>query len=189
MELKGRLLNIVRDIRSNEFLLTFAVKVIPSWVDKFLDGSDLAISLKKWREKRSLDANAYYWVLVSKISEALGQGQSYVHNALLREYGTLEMIDGRLVPTYIKDTEEAIDIVFSDEYRHLKPTSKTVTAKNGDVLRMWYEIKGSSKYDTKEMSTLINGAVQEAEDLGIETLPPEKLERMMQDYEINHAKR
>ena len=43
-------------------------------------------------------------------------------------------------------------------------------------------IKGSSEYDTKEMSSFIDGIISEAKGLGIETLPPEELERMMKDY-------
>ena len=43
----------------------------------------------------------------------------------------------------------------------------------------WYKvIKGSSEYDTKEMSVFIDGIVQEAEQLGIDTLPPAEIERL-----------
>jgi hypothetical protein len=39
-------------------------------------------------------------------------------------------------------------------------------------------LRGSHTYDTKEMSRLIDGVVEAAKELGIETLTPEQLERM-----------
>lgn len=50
-------------------------------------------------------------------------------------------------------------------------------------------LRGSSTYDTAEMSTLINGLVEECKDLGIETMTPQELERMMALYEQNRRKR
>lgn len=41
---------------------------------------------------------------------------------------------------------------------------------------------GSSSYDTFEMSRLIDEIVAEAKDLGIETMPPEELERLIQSW-------
>ena len=49
-------------------------------------------------------------------------------------------------------------------------------------------LRGSSTYNTEEMSKLIDGLVSECKEQGIETLPPEELERMMQAYEQNRRK-
>ena len=46
-----------------------------------------------------------------------------------------------------------------------------------------YSGKGSSGYNTSEMSALIDGVVSECKEMGIETLPPEELERMMDAYD------
>lgn len=40
-------------------------------------------------------------------------------------------------------------------------------------------MRGSHTYDSREMSELIKGTIQEAEDLGIETLTPRELEQML----------
>ena len=48
--------------------------------------------------------------------------------------------------------------------------------------------RGSHTYDTKEMSILIGGTVQEAKDLDIETMPPDELERMMKAYEASYER-
>jgi len=49
-------------------------------------------------------------------------------------------------------------------------------------------LKGSSAYDTQEMSVLIEGLVSECKELGIETLPPDEIKRMLMTYEANRRK-
>ena len=44
--------------------------------------------------------------------------------------------------------------------------------------------KGSSEYDTREMAILIDGIVSEAKEMGIETLPPQELERLKQTWDV-----
>lgn len=185
MELKGRLLDIARDIRSGEFRISISVKEIPSSIDELME-RDLAISLKRWREKRSMTANAYYWVLVAKISSMLGTSQAVVHNWLLRGYGQLEMVDGQIISIMLPDTEEAADRIMAADTYHLRPTDYTEIRK-GRTVREYHVLKGSSLYDTKEMATLIDGAVIEAKDLGIETLPPVEIERMLGEYEKHRS--
>lgn len=65
---------------------------------------------------------------------------------------------------------------------HLRPTSQVKAGKNGEMYRTYMMLKGSSVYDTREMSMLIDGLVSECREAGIETLPPEELERMMAAY-------
>lgn len=188
MKMRGKLVDITQDILNGGFQLRLAVATIPSGVERLREEDDLAVTLTKWREQRSLTANAYYWVLVGKISEITGHSNAAVHNLLLRRYGVPETIDGELITTFIPDTDEAAEDILQKEIYHLKQTSYTKQGKNG-TFRAYVLMKGSSDFDTKEMATLIDGTVQEAKDLGIETLPHEDLERMMEDYEKHFAGR
>ena len=188
MKMRGKLVDITQDILNGGFQLRLAVATIPSGVERLREEDDLAVTLTKWRQQRSLTANAYYWVLVGKISEIAKMSNAAVHNLLLRRYGVPETIDGELITTFIPDTDEASKDVLEKEIYHLKPTSYTKQGKNG-TFRAYVLLKGSSDFDTKEMATLIDGTVQEAKDLGIETLPHEDLERMMEDYEKHFAGR
>lgn len=43
--------------------------------------------IKEHKKKRSLNANAYYWVLVNKIADALNQSKEYIHLCMLKQYG------------------------------------------------------------------------------------------------------
>ena len=72
---------------------------------------------------------------------------------------------------------------------HIRPTSQVKQGKDGKAYRTYTVLAGSSTYDTKEMSELINGLVAECKEQGIETLPPEELARMMAEYEENHRKK
>lgn len=185
MKMRGRLVDITQDILNGGFQLRLAVGTIPSGVETLRKDTDLAISLAKWREQRSLSANAYYWVLVSKIAEAAGMSNARAHNMLLRSYGVPETIGGQLTIAMLP--VEAEDEILERELYHLKPTSKTKVGKDGQIFRAYILLKGSSDYDTKEMARLIDGTVEEAKMLGLETLPKEEIERMMAAYEVNHT--
>lgn len=186
MKLKGRLVDISKDVFDGGYFIRIAVKEVPSGIDRFRE-ADLSLSMSIWREQRSLSANAYYWVLVSKIADAIGQNQSVVHNILLRRYGQPKIIDGEPVTTLLLDTDEAEQVALEDEEQHLKPTSHLKEGKDGRIWRFYRVLKGSSQYDTKEMATLIDGAISEAKEMGLETLPSWEIERMMGEYAKHHT--
>lgn len=145
----------------------------------------LDVEIKRHREKRSLDANAYYWLLVGKIRKATGDSNNRIHNMMLDRYGELErMPDGSLIPFCIRDDIDHLEF----PYPHLKPTQKTLS-KGDKLFRWYYQIKGSSEYNTAEMSHLIDGIVSECKEMGIETIPPEELERMMEAYGKKYSDR
>lgn len=141
----------------------------------------LDVEIKKHREKRSLDANAYYWKLVSDLAEALHVSKPYLHNDLLRKYGQIAIIDGKAVYAVIPDTDEAQREIDEAQTYHLKPTAQ-VKAGKGGMFRTYMMLRGSHEYDTREMSQLIDGLINECREMGIETLPPGELERMMAAY-------
>lgn len=182
MKMRGRLVDITQDILNGGFQLRLAVSAIPSGVERLREEGDLAITLAKWREQRSLTANAYYWVIVQKIADAVNASQAVIHNLLLRRYGVLDTIDGQTLTVFIPDTREAEEQAANDEIRHMKPTNHVKEGKDGRMFRAYRLLKGSSKYDTKEFSTLLEGAISEAKEMGLETLPPEEIARMEAEY-------
>ena len=137
-------------------------------------------TLKQWREKRSLDANAYYWQLVTKISAELGKTNTEQHNEFISEYGQFEIMDGSLVNFILLDTIPWQKL----DHIHLKPTAATKVMDDGKLYRVYRVMRGSHTYDSKEMSVLIDGAVEAAKELGIETLPPDELERMKAVWKV-----
>lgn len=189
MESKGTLIDVSRDWKTGKMRLTFEFDSdVSAAIDKIKDKL-LRITVKLWRDKRSLDANSYYWVLLSRLAEAVGISKPRAHNLMLRKYGQNLVIDSQIAFLVIPDTEEAEETALEAESFHIRPTSQVKQGKDGKMYRTYTVLAGSSTYDTKEMSELINGLVSECKEQGIETLTPDELARMMKDYEEKHKKK
>lgn len=145
-----------------------------------LRGKQIAITIKAYKKKRSLDANSYFHVLVGKIADATGNSKVYIKNKLIAEYGQYETINGTLVPLPLDDDIDAYNV----EFVHLQPTSKTTTNQKGKVFRVNLVMRGSHTYDTDEMSKLIDGTVYEAKELGIETMTPNQISEMKERWGV-----
>lgn len=162
-----------------------AMQII-QFLTKQKDGQEWEI--KKHREKRTLSQNSYYWVLVGKIADAMRMPKEQVHNEMLRSYGQVDRIAGGLVTVPIPDTDKAEQAVLRSGKYHLKPTSQVRSGAKGVMYRTYVMLKGSHDLNTEEMSILLDGTVQEAQQLGIETLRPIELEAMRAYEEQHHQK-
>lgn len=182
MEVKGILKAVVKDWVTGRFQITFEVIQDISSQIQSLQDKQLRITVQQWREKRSLDANAYYWVLIAKLAEAMHISKPRAHNLMLRRYGQNLTIDGRGAYIRIPDTEKAEEMALESSEWHIRPTSEVVRGNGGVNYRTYVMLMGSSQYDTAEMSHLIDGLVDECKAAGIETFPPDELARMMADY-------
>lgn len=165
METRGKLVDASRNIFSGKWRLTFEVDALPK-VDT-ISKKDLRITAVQWREKRSLNANAYAHMLIDKIADVVGSSSTEVKNKLLSEWGQLDINDdGKIQTVIIRD-----DVPWEKlEWIHLKPTTSTRVLDDKRLYRVYYVVRGSHTYDSKEMSRFIDGVVQEAKDLGIETM-------------------
>lgn len=191
MEFTGKLVSVAKDWITGQFHLTFSMneQEKAEFIDEIKNVDKLSVRAVKYRQKRSLDANAYYWQLLSKVAEKLLLTKSHAHNITLRKYGQILIIDGKAVYLVLPDTEDAEKTADEAETYHIKPLSQVKEGKGGIMYRTYIMLRGSSDYDTKEMSTLIEGLVSDAKELGIETMTAEELERMMQQYEEHYARR
>lgn len=179
--MKGCFYGLSRDVDGN-LVVSFRVfdeKNARKELETIKDEKTIDIQAKKVHRKRSLSANAYYWVLVQKIAGVLGVSNNRVHNTLLRRYGALQDVDGEPLICFIPDTEKAFNQAIEAETYHIKPTSAVKIFKDGKPRRMYRIIKGSSEYDSAEMARLINGCVDECKHLGIETLTPWEIAQML----------
>ena len=141
----------------------------------FDDLKDCEVDLKvsKKRKKRSLDANAYAWVLIDKIAEKRCLSKSEVYRNAIRDIGGVSEI----VCVQNKAKQSMIDAWthFGVGWQVDELESKIEGCTN---LVLY---KGSSVYDTKQMNALIDSLVQDAQSIGIETMPPEKLESLLRE--------
>lgn len=186
MRTKGRVIGVTRSILTEKLNITLEADCSVDDIDA-LSNIDLDIEIKKESKKRSLDANAYYWVLVTQIARATGGSNSSIHNQMLREYGSLQDMDGQIITVELPDSEKAEKTALESETFHLKPTSE-VRVVDGELRRTYLMLKGSHEYDTSEMRRLIDGVVGEAKELGLETMTPAEIERMVSLWQ-SHANR
>lgn len=177
MKGRGKLVNVTRNIRNNRLLITIEAAVE---ADKVLGLSDkeLTVELKEYNPKRSLTSNAYYWELIGQLSAATGEPSSWLHNKMLREYGTRKVISGCLIMAIIPDTEEAEKMVLCDEKNHLSPTSNVKKGSDGKNYRWYVQLKGSSEMDQAEFGRLIDGLIDECQAVGIDTMTKDEVAQL-----------
>lgn len=173
MEIKATLIDFVPTRNSGGSLLTFKAENVPMGEVPPLMLKDLRLKATEWREKRSLTANAYCWVLLQKLAEVLKTTKDELYELKIQEHGYLDTIDD--VPISISLKSE-IDIKLLGG--HWKAFATSPDGK----FTAYHKIKGSSEYDTKEMAHLIDMIIQDCKDQGIETLPPAEIERLKAEW-------
>lgn len=144
---------------------------------------ELMWDLTEHKKKRSLSQNNYYWTLLGKVATKtakFGVSVNEIHNRNLRDLGYFERINDELVCVYIPDTDEAEKAALNAESYHIKPTSQTRVGKDGQVFRCYIMLRGSHTFNTAEMSALVDLMVQEAKQVGVETMTPQELEHIRQ---------
>lgn len=150
---------------------------IVDWYAGISKYDKVKIEAKKVTFKRSHDANAYYWVLVTQLAKKMQVSNARQHNIQLRKYGELDFIGGRLIQVNIPDTDEAENQALESNHFHIMPTNETYY--EGELrYRVYNLLRGSHTYTSEEMSRLISNTVEECKEQGIETLTPDELERM-----------
>ena len=133
----------------------------------------LEVSIKKYRKKRSLDANSYFWLLVGKIADIMKTNKDDLYIEMLKRYGQREA-------QLISVVANAVGIIYRATNNHCTEIGESKL--NGKTFKHLAILIGSSEYDTKDMSTLVDGVVSESKELGIETMTPVELKRMMDMY-------
>lgn len=130
-------------------------------------GKQLSVFFSQDTAKRSLDENAYYWVLVGRIAKAIGSSLTEVHNLNLRRYGVPFLVDGKTVYAYLEDAPDTEKSVLQNETVHMKPTSSVKEGNRGKMYRAYMIMKGSHDMDTSEFAALIDGVISECKEMGI----------------------
>lgn len=117
------------------------------------------------KAKRSKDQNAYYWELLDKYADYLKMSKNELHRRMISDYG--QRIKNKIIPLkadydYLKETDEI----------YLRPSQKFFVDKKGQKWQYFFICRGSSSYNTKEMSILIDGLINDIKgsEAKIETL-------------------
>ena len=145
-------------------------------VEEIKKGKSFDFEITEHKEKRSLNANNYSWKIQDEISKKLGIGIDEVHNKMVLDYGVLETF------SIIKEAVASATRMF-DYFKVLGESE--INGKTFVHIRAGI---GTHLYNTKEMSIFINGVVQEAQQLGIETKTPNEINEMLSLWEQYETK-
>lgn len=183
----GRLKEMYRSRDGKGWIVTFFTehKINGDRFDK-LTQVDCDIEIRQHREVRSPNQNAYFHILVNKIAAETGESDEEVKTRLITSYGALARNpDGTYMMWLLPQGADA-----TEYYRYT--TLYDQREVNGTTVNMWRVYKESHKMDTKEMARLIDGAIAEAKDLGIDTDTPEekaRLKKQQAQYDAAHKKK
>ena len=129
------------------------------------------LKIDKHRNKRSLDANNYAWHLINEIANALRMSKEEVYLQMLKSYGQREYVSmlANVNPSRISKYYEE-----QGTFKH-----------NNNTFKSYMFYIGTSQYDSREMAIFIDGLVQEAKQLGIETLEDIEIQELLKEMEKN----
>ena len=165
----GQLKDITRDFFSKKYIISFVVDSIDDLEE--LKDAVLEIIVKKFRRKRSLNANALLWKCLSDIAVSLNTDKWDVYLLMLKRYGKFTYIC--VPPSAVKDVRK--------QWREVEEVGDiNINGRKAVQLLCYF---GSSTYDTKEFSTLLDGVISEMAEMGLKTPADEELERSLELWE------
>lgn len=130
--------------------------------------------VKEYKERRSLDANAYAWVLLGKLQDKLHISKEEIYRDLIRNIGSYEVI-----PIKNEAVNKFRQAWSKNGLGWITETTKSKLNGYTNILAYY----GSSIYDTKEMSRFIELIIQECEQLDIETKSKAEIDSLLRSWD------
>lgn len=135
-----------------------------------INGKELTVEIKQYRKKRSLDANGMLWSILGEMAGLLGTSKDELYLEMLNRYGVF---------THIIVKSDVVEKVKS-EWRTVRELGEVeVNGKTGIQLMCFF---GSSTYDSKEFSILLDGVISEAKELGIDVITEDEKQRLLNEW-------
>lgn len=176
-ELTGKITGVSFDYFSGKPMVTLTLNEVGAareMVDELKSQEKLTLKFGKFKNKRSLDANAYCWTLIGKIAEKTNVPKEDVYREAIRGIG------GNYDVVCIKD-DAAESLRKAWERNGVGWQTEVMLSKlDGCTNVLLYY--GSSTYDTEQMSRLIENIIQDCEALGIETKSQAEIDSLLNSW-------
>ncbi|MGB4293600.1 MAG: hypothetical protein WBJ37_12055 [Bacteroidales bacterium] len=156
------------------FLQAYAPNSMKETFQKFIlgqEGKDYTVKIEPYKEKRSNDANAYYWTLAGKLSAKLGISNVEIYRQHIKDIGD----NYEILPIRNDAVDKFTQAWQKNGIGWLTSIIGKSKLKGYTNIMAYY---GSSTYDSKQMARLIDLMVEDCKLQGIETLTPAEIERM-----------
>ena len=183
IEVTGRILDFSLDFLTGKPKITLELnekQKATQGYEELKDCEKLSIKVEKHRKKRSINANNYAWQLMTKIAENQGITKEEVYRQQIKEIGVCRQVE--------IDEKAADTLIHSWSLHGLGWFSERIDYGEHDgfvLINLYY---GSSTYNTKQMSRLIDNIVQDCHALGIETKTPDEIANMISLWNSERAK-
>lgn len=176
MKLKASAAAAQLDYSTGDVVLSFRIpKESRSSVDEILSiKCDLSVEVKKYRPQRSIDANAYMWVLCDKIAQNVKTTKESVYREIIKRVGVFSVIAAQ------EDKCEAV--INGWEGRGIGWVAEVMDGCKLDGCVRVILYYGSSTYNTEEFSRLLDEIISEAKELGIDTATPDEIALMKERW-------
>lgn len=138
-----------------------------------IEQPDKEYEIKEHKQKRSLDANAYLWVLISKIQSVLNIPKETIYKDLIKDIGVYEVIPIKNIAV-----NKFCEAWHKNGLGWITETTKSKLDGYTNVLAYY----GSSEYNSKEMARLIDSTIEECRNLDIETKSDEEIKSLVESW-------
>lgn len=171
METKGKLKSVTKDLITGGYEIAFNISYLPSDLEELSGCDALDITAKRHREKRSKNANALLWECLGRMAAELRADKWDIYLKMLKRYGSY---------TYVCVKPKAVDMM-KRQWRECEEVG--VIDINGTPAVQMICYYGSSTYDSKQFSVLLDGVISEMEEMGLETPTSEQMRRSLEQWE------
>ena len=173
MEFTGNIIDISINYKTKQTQVVFETNTKADLFEEIKSVDILDIKAVKHREKRTLDANAYAWVLISKLSNKLNIPTLEIYKRIIRDMHTFE-----IVPIKENAVDKFCEVWSKNGIGWI--TEVTPSKLQGYKNIMCYY--GSSTYDKKEMLQFTESIIEECKENKIETMTPEQIDNLMKGW-------
>lgn len=178
---KCKLHGIIEDIsidyktRKSKISLLLDTKEIEI-VEQLKNENKLNIELKKYREKRSINANNYFWKLLQELCDLADIETIEEYKRRVKQLGIFKRL--KIMAQDVKTVEK----IWTDRgiawFCEIADT-EYIGDTEFKIINAYY---GSSSFNTKQMSRLINDLVQDCQAYGIETKSPAEIKSLLESW-------
>lgn len=179
MKIECKLFNIGYDFKNKSTKIELIAEGdILSNLEPYMD-KKLNVELKEWRATRTLDANAYFHVLLQELANHYGTS--------LEEMKVIENLKYGSVARNVDGTKVGIKVPFGTDIKSFYPYARKFgeCVENDITFEKYLLYKETHTLNTKEMATLIEGVVQDCKDAGIETRQDVEIKDLLKERDIN----
>lgn len=175
METTGQITDLSLDFKTQKakIVLLLDTKQLDA-VEELKNLDKLDVRIKKYRRKRSLDSNAYAWVLLGELQDKLNIQKEEIYRDLIRNIGSYE-----IVPLKNEAVEKFRQAWSQNGLGWITETTKSKLEGFTNVITYY----GSSTYNTAEMTRLIDSIIEECKQLGIETKSQEEIDSLLKEWD------